>query len=180
MAEMSRGQSMTPTQILFESDLDQDPDFIDESVRHLTIGKIKVSKVSDLEKTVPIVVNDVIVHVEPDSGADVNVMDQHQYGALKRKTQEDITLKSSNTKLSTLQNELKVSGEFKATVRNQTRGTETTFVVVKGKINSPPLLGKKTLSELGMLEIRADGSLKDQNELRIRYQNNVKSVLDAR
>ena len=154
-----------------ESDLDQDPDFIGEySVRHLTIGKIKVSKVSDLEKTVPIVVNDVIVHVEPDSGADVNVMDQRQYGALKRKTQEDITLKSSNTKLSTLQNELKVSGEFKATVRNQTRGTETTFVVVKGKINSPPLLGKKTLSELGMLEIRADGSLKDQNELRIRYQ----------
>ena len=65
-------------------------------------------------------------------------------------------------------------------MRNQTRGTETTFVVVKGKINSPPLLGKKTLSELGMLEIRPDGSLKDQNELRIRYENSVKSVLDAR
>ena len=107
-------------------------------------------------------------------------MDERQYGALKRKTLDDITLKTSNTKLSTLQNELKVSGEFKATVRNQTRGTETTFVVVKGKINSPPLLGKKTLSELGMLEIRPDGSLKDQNELRIRYENNVKSVLDAR
>ena len=163
-----------------DSDLDQDSDFIDESVRHLTIGKIKVSKVSDLEKTVPIVVNDVIVHVEPDSGADVNVMDERQYGALKRKTLDEITLKTSNTKLSTLQNELKVSGEFKATVRNKIRGTETTFVVVKGKINSPPLLGKKTLSELGMLEIRPDGSLRDQNELRIRYENNVKSVLDAR
>ena len=75
---------------------------------------------------------------------------------------------------------MKVSGEIKATVRNQTRGTETTFAVVKGKINSPPLLGKKTLSELGMLEIRADGTLKDQNELRIRYENNVKSILDAR
>ena len=75
---------------------------------------------------------------------------------------------------------MKVSGEFKATVRNQTRGTETTFVVVKGKINSPPLLGKKTLSELGMLEIRPDGTLNDQNGLRIRYENNVKSILDAR
>ena len=156
-----------------ESDLDQDANFIDESVRHLTVGKIKVSKVSDMEKTVPIVVNDVIVHVEPDSGADVNVMDERQYTALQRKTYEDIT-----PKLSTLQNELKVSGEFKATVRNQTRGTETTFVVVKGKINSPPLLGKKALYELGMLEIRPDGSLKEQNELRIRQKNNVKSILD--
>ena len=145
----------------------------------MTIGKIKVSNVSDLDKNVPIVDNDVIVYVEPDSRADVNVMDERQYGALKRKTQEDITLKTSKTKLSTVQNELKVSCEFKTTVRNQTRGTETTFVVVKGKIKSPPLLGKKTLSELGMLEIRPDWTLKDQNELRIRYENNVQSILDA-
>ena len=106
-----------------KSDLDQDAIFIDESVRHLTVVKIKVSKVSDMEKTVPIVVNDVIVHVEPDSGADVIVMDECQYGALQRKTYEDITQKASSTKLSTLQNGLKVSGQFKATVRNQTRGT---------------------------------------------------------
>ena len=30
-----------------------------------------------------------------------------------------------------------------------------------------------------MLEIRPDGTLKDQNELRIRYENKVKSILDA-
>ena len=116
--------------------------------------------------------------MEPDSGADVNVMDERQYRALKHKTYDDIMLKASSTKISTLQNDLKVSGEFKATARSQTRGTETTFVVVKGKINSPPLLGKKALTELGMLEIRPDGSLKEANELRIRYSNNVKSVLD--
>ena len=116
--------------------------------------------------------------MEPDSGAEVNVMDERQYSALQRKTYEDISLKASNTKLSTLQNELKVSGEFKATVRNQTRGTQTTFVVVKGKSNSPPQLGKKALYELGMLEIRPDGPLKEQNELRIRHRNNVKSILD--
>ena len=131
-----------------------------------------------MEKTVPIVVNDVIVQVEPDSGADVNVMDERQYSALQRKTYEDISLKAINTKLSTLQNELKVSGEFKSTVRNQTRDTETAFVVVKGKVNSPSLLGKKALYELGMLEIRPDGSLKEQNEPRIRHKNNVKSILD--
>ena len=53
-----------------------------------------------------------------------------------------------------------------------------TFAVVKGKINSPPLLGKKALYDLGMLEIRPDDSLKVQNELRIRHKNNVKSILN--
>ena len=160
------------------SDEEQNSYFVDETVRHLTVGKIKINKVSDFEKTVPIVINDVIVHMEPDSGADVNVMDECQYKALKRKSYENILLRDSNTKLSTLQNELRVSGEFKATARNETRGTETTFVVVKGKINSPPLLGKRTLIELGMLEIRPDGSLKESNELRRTDSKAVKSVLN--
>ena len=160
------------------SDFEQELDFIDESVRHLTVGKIKINKVSDFEKTVPIVVNDVIVHMEPDSGADVNVMDEFQYRALKRKSYDEIALTESKTKLSTLQNELGISGEFKATARNQTRGAETTFVVVRGKINSPPLLGRKTLFELGMLEIRPDGTLKEPNELRIQYKKSVRSILN--
>ena len=67
-----------------DSDEDQGTDFIKKSFRHLTVGKINVNRVSDYEKTVPIVVNDVIVRMEPDSGADVNVMDEHQYRALKR------------------------------------------------------------------------------------------------
>ena len=147
---------------------------IDESVRHQKVGKIQVSKVSNLEKTVPIVVNGVIIYMEPDSEAEVNVMDERQYRALKRKTYENITLKASSTKLSTLQNEIKISGEFKATPRNQTRGTE----IVKGKINSSSLLGRKMLTELGMLVIRPDGSLKEPNEHKIRYSNTIKSVLD--
>ncbi|XP_053376601.1 uncharacterized protein LOC123533440 [Mercenaria mercenaria] len=150
------------------SDTDKDNFFLEESVKHLAVGKIKVSKVSDHEKTVPIELNDVIVLVEPDSGADVNVMDEHQNRAFQRKTGESIILHESKTKLSTLQNELPVSGEFKATARNKTRGIKTVFIVVKGKINSPPLLGRKSLTELGMLDIRPDGSLREQNELRMR------------
>ena len=80
--------------------------------------------------------------MEPDGGADINVMDKHQYRALKRKAYGSIPFKDSTTKLSTLQNELGVSGELQATARNRTWGTETTFVVVNGKINAPPLLGK--------------------------------------
>ena len=160
------------------SDADQDNHFIDETVRHLAVGKIKINKVSDFEKTVPIVINDVIVHMEPDSGADVSVMDEYHYKALKCKSYENIAVRGSSTRLSTLQNKLHVSGEFKATARNETRGTDTIFVVVKGKINSPPLLGRKTLIELGILEIRPDGSLKESNELRQTDSKAVKSVLD--
>ena len=101
-----------------------------------------------IKKTMPIVINDVIVRMEPDSVADVNVMDEYHYNVLKRKSYENIALQNRSTKLSTLQNELQVSGEFKATARNETRGTDTTFVVVKGRINSPPLLGRRTLIEL--------------------------------
>ena len=130
-----------------------------------------------MKKTVPIVINDVIVRMEPDSGADVNVMDEYHYNVLKHKSCENIALQNSSTKLSTLQNELQVSGEFKATAHNETRGADTTFVVVKGRINSPPLLGRRTLIELGMLEIRPDRSLKETNELRRTDSKVIKYVL---
>ena len=147
-------------------------------MRHLTVEKIKVNKVSDFEKSVPIVINDVIAHMELDSGADVNVMDEYHYKALKSKSYENLALHDSSTRLSTLENELHVSGEFKTTARNETRGTDTTFVGVKGKINPPPLLGRRTLIELGMLDIRPDGSLKGSNELRRTDTKAVKSKLD--
>ena len=148
----------------------QGSEFIEQSINHMRIGKIKLhfNKITEYEKTVPIVINDVIVRMEPDSGADANVMDEYQYKTLRRKIEGNIDLKRCNTKLSTLQNYLPVSGVFNAILRNTTRGTETSIIVVKGKINSPPLLGKKTLSELVMLEIRPDGSLKAENDLGIR------------
>ena len=179
MKDIKRATNKSETD---DSGSDEDPDlcFIDESVRHLTVGKIKVNKISDYEKTVPIVINDVILRMEPDSGADVNVMDEYHYNVLKRKSCENIALQNSSTKLSTLQNELQVSGEFKATARNETRGADTTFVVVKGRINSPPLPGRRTLIELGMLEIRPDGSLKETNELRRTDSKVIKNVLDKK
>ena len=136
-----------------DSEVVPDLDFVTDSVRHLAVGKVKSNRVRDFGKTVPIVINGVIVHMEPDSGADVSVIDERQYNALERKSYEEIALKTSRTKLSTLQNELQVTGEFTATARNQTRGAETTFKVVKGKINSPPLLGSNALFELGILDI---------------------------
>ena len=157
----------------------QKPAFVECSLRHLNIGKININKVSDYDKTVPIAVNDVIVRMEPDTGADANVMDEHQYKALKSKIEGNIDLKRSNVRLSTLQNVLPVSGEFNAILRNENRGTETSVIVVKGRINSPPLISKKTLIELGMLEIRPDGSLKEENHLGIRRNFPVKAVRET-
>ncbi|VDI46568.1 Hypothetical predicted protein [Mytilus galloprovincialis] len=115
--------------------------------------------------------NDVEVKIEPDSGADVNVMDEYQYRAYKNRTREGAELLESKTKLSTLQSSLKVKGEFITTVRNATRGIKTKVIVIKGKTNSPPLIGKKTLIELGMLQIQEDGTLKEPNGLGIRGGN---------
>ena len=52
-------------------------------------------------------------------------------------------------------------------MRNQTCGIQSRFLVVKGRINSPPLISKSTLTELGMLQIRDDGSFAEPNSLRI-------------
>ncbi|VDI62133.1 Hypothetical predicted protein [Mytilus galloprovincialis] len=123
--------------------------------------------VRDIEKTVTVRIDDVDVRVEPDSGADVNVMDENQFVKFQSKTYGSPVLEKSKIKLSTLQNSLPIKGEFTTIIRNKTCGTEAKFVVVKGKINSPPLISKSTLIGLGMIQIRTDGSFVKKNKLRI-------------
>ena len=112
--------------------------------------------------------------MEPDRGTDANVMDEYQYETMRRKIEGNIDLKRCITKLSTLQNDLPVSGVFNALLRNTAQRTETSIIVVKRKINSPPLLGKKM--ELGMLEKRPDDSLKAEKGLGIRKNIAVNAV----
>ena len=97
--------------------------------------------------------------MEPDSGAEVNLMDEHQFQALLHRTIHKLTLEHCQIKLNTLQHPLKVKGKFETIIRNETCGKPATFVVVKGRINSPPLLSKDTLIELGMMKIQPDGGL---------------------
>lgn len=129
---------------------------------------IKMCKRTTEQKTVEIQINDVIVRAEPDSGADVNIMDKYQFKALQHRTQTDIRLEESAINLRTLTSNLPVKGQFTATVRNTTRGKQAQFIVIDERINSPPLLCKDTLEQLGMIEIREDGSLKEQNEEQIK------------
>ncbi|VDI35383.1 Hypothetical predicted protein [Mytilus galloprovincialis] len=151
------------------SDYDEDEDYFGETIKHIMkIRKVKtIQGIRDMEKTVMVRIDDVDVKVEPDSGADVNVMDENQFVKFQSKTYGNPVLEKSKIKLSTLQNSLPIKGEFKTIIRNKTCGTETKFVVVKGKINSPPLISKSTLIELGMIQIRTDGSFVKKNQLRI-------------
>ena len=66
-----------------------------------------------------------------------------------------------------MQNALSVKGEFKTVICSKTHGTAAKFIVVKGRINSPPLIGKASLDELGMIQICQDGSFAQSNDLRI-------------
>ena len=122
-------------------------------------------------------IESVDVRAEPYSGAEVNVMDEHQFKALTNRCNVKLTLQPSRIKLSTLQSELPVKGEFTATIRNQTCGAVARFVVTRGRINSPPLISKSTLQELGMLQMREDFSFAKANDLRIQEEPpGIKSV----
>eukprot|EP00794_Sanderia_malayensis_P021364 gene21364-23444_t len=156
-----------------EDSASSDDEFI---VKHLKQKDVKKLQVPDSDsKTVVLRLNDVDMKVEPDSGADVNLMDEHQFKALAHRTSGNLRLESSHTKLNTLQGNLLVKGEFPTILRNETRGTETKFIVVYGRIKSAPLIGKKTLETLGMIQIQPDGSLGERNDLRIPIKN-IKSV----
>lgn len=57
-----------------------------------------VKKRYGLEKTIPLMVNDLHIRAEPDTGADVNVMDEHQYRALLHRSEYNVNLHRSQTK----------------------------------------------------------------------------------
>ncbi|CAC5387198.1 unnamed protein product [Mytilus coruscus] len=153
-----------------KSDYEEDENYFGETTKHIMkIHKVKtIYGTTDIKKkTVTVRIDDVDVKVEPDSGADMNVMDENQFLKFQKRTYGNPVLERSTVKLRTLQNSLPIKGEFKTVIRNETCGTETKFIVVKGEIKSPPLISKSTLIELGMLQIRADGSFTKPNHLTI-------------
>lgn len=127
--------------------------------------------------TVWVQLNKIDARCEPDSGATANVIDEYQYRALKKR---DPTLELQPTKegLSALQNKLSVLGEFPVTIRNKNRGAKTKFLVIKGHIDSPPLLSRGTLLELGMLKIEPKGTLREENNLKIKAIKHETKKLD--
>ena len=156
-----------------------DDDYFDQTVKHLArvkhVKKIdnQVKKVSN--RLIRVVIEDVETLVEPDSGADVNLMDEHQLKALIHRSENKPKLETSQVKLHNLKTELPVKGQVDATVRNATCGVNTKFIILKGRMNSPPLLGRETLIKLGMIQIKPDGSFAETNDLRIRATRKIEN-----
>lgn len=73
-------------------------------------------------------------------------MDEIQFQALKNKSPE-LQVRQSKVKLNTLKEKLPVKSECMVSIENETRITQAPMVIVQGKINSLPLLGRTTLEE---------------------------------
>ncbi|CAC5361325.1 unnamed protein product [Mytilus coruscus] len=91
-------------------DEDEDEDYFGGTIKHIMkIRKVKtIQGIRDFEKTVTVRIDDVDVKVEPDSGADVNVMDENQFVKFQNKTYGNPVLEKSKIKLNTLQNSLPI------------------------------------------------------------------------
>ena len=93
---------------------------------------------STTSRCVKVNLNYVYVQMRADRGADVNNMDEHQFKAFVHRSSVKPVPQPSNVKLCTLQHRLDVTGELRATIRNDTRVRLVTFVGVLGIIKSHP------------------------------------------
>ena len=94
-------------------------------------------------KTCTVKINGNDTQVEPDTGSDTNIMDEHQFKKLQEKA-PNVALKRSDIKLKALKEDLPVMGEADLFISNQTHTVST----IKGKMDSPPLIGRQTLEDL--------------------------------
>ena len=108
-------------------------------------------------------INDVAAEIEPDTGSDANIMDVEQFDRLQN-ARSEIRLKKSRTKLRALLQDIPVLGERSVTIRNQPRQTRTRIIVIRRKMDSFPLIGRPTLSNLGMVLIDETGNLENFRE----------------
>ena len=97
-------------------------------------------------------------------------MDEYQFRKLQTERPE-MALQDSTIKLKALNHDLPIIGECTVKIENQTREIEATIVVVKGEIDSLPLLGRPSLHELGMLKIDETGGLKEPNKAVKKIEN---------
>ena len=144
---------------------------MDKIVKHLQIHKI--NQLDENPRYIKVQVEGVMLRTEADSGANVNVMSLKQYSDFRKKTASSLDLIRSKIKLKTLTHDLNVIGEFPATIQNQTRSLDTTFIVIKEETALPPLLGRETLTKLGMLQIDPEGKLGSEM---VNKENNVKVI----
>ena len=140
------------------TDSSNDEDFI----QYLRIKQAYVNR-KRISESCTVKINDLPMEIEPDTGSDANIMDEEQFQQLQ-KMRPEIRLKKSRTKLRALLQDIPVLGECSVMIKNQTRQTRTRIIVVRGKMDSLPLIGRPTLSNLGMVLIDETGNLRKPTE----------------
>ena len=90
-------------------------------------------------------------------------MNESQFANLQKQAPQ-LRIKATKIKLKALKEELPVMGEVDVEMSNETRTVPTSIIAIKGKIDSPPLIGRQTFEALGMLLIDVTGSLKSLNK----------------
>lgn len=85
-------------------------------------------------------INGAKIDVEPDAGADTNIMDEYHFKKLLRAT-ENLELHDTQIKLKTLTENLPVLRECDATMEKETRKTQV--VVIQGKFTRYHYLADK-------------------------------------
>ncbi|KAL9972245.1 hypothetical protein ACROYT_G018516 [Oculina patagonica] len=155
---------------------DSETDSLDEDiariVQHMNVHR--TTQTNAKKNKCKIWINGTTMEVEPDTGADTNVMDEHQFNELLRAT-PGIKLQDTRIKIKTLTEDLPVIGECNVTLENTTRKTQAKIAVIQGKIDSLPLLGRQTLEELGMIKFDANGGLKEPNRDETQTINKVQT-----
>ena len=152
----AKTKKVKKTEVEPDSSLSSDNEYFGHAVlKHL--GQVKkVTNISDFKMTVDIKINGadvraepdsgvdvraepdsgVDVRAEPDSGADINLMDEQQFKALFNGSARKPILKSSEIRLSTLQDELPVKGEFTTCTAISNKMWKIGVILIRGRINS--------------------------------------------
>ena len=136
------------------SDSDSDDEYQIESIRlwHPNKHNIKAIKSSKKKKSiVTLYICGISITFQIDSGADVDVIDEHTYNKIKHK----VKLERTHAKLYAYKasQPLPLLGKFTCDISNNTNFQITEVYVVKGKQRSGALLGLDTAMALGVIKI---------------------------
>ena len=130
------------------------------------IKKIRVAKTSRNPEAgieLPVTVNGVGFYVDPDTGADLNLLDESHYRMMKEKNTQ-MKLKKVKQKVIAANNtSVPVKGKFDATMYSKTRKVETEAFVMNGSLDGAPLLSEATLLDLGCIKYNPEGKFQRPN-----------------
>ncbi len=148
-----------------EDSPESEEEFLGKAAKHLSINHIeksramkKISK-AEWDATVHVEIGGVAALMEPDSGSFANIIDEKQYRALKKAGCHMSEMRKPHTGIKTIQTEIQPIGEFSTVINNKYEEINTSVIVIKGRMDSPPILSRRASEKLGFISIDKEGRL---------------------